>query len=67
MNSRRLEIAQLDRERLARVKELESELGAIVVAYQPTYKPAELDQSQLARLRALEAELGIVLVAFAAD
>jgi hypothetical protein len=67
MNTPELEVAQLDPERLTTVKELEAALGAIVVAYQPTYKPAELDQSQLARLRALEAELGFVLVAFAAE
>ncbi|MFN2223293.1 MAG: hypothetical protein PVH65_16975 [Chloroflexota bacterium] len=65
MNTPRLEVAELDQERLARLKELEAELGAVVVAYRPTYAPADLDQSQLARLRALEAELGFVLVAFA--
>jgi hypothetical protein len=67
METPKLEVAQLDPERLAKVKELESELGAIVVAYQPTYRPANLDQSQLARLRDLESELGFVLVAFTPD
>jgi hypothetical protein len=64
MDSPKLEIAQLDPQHVTLVKELESELGAIVVAYQPTYRPAALDAAQLDRLRAIEAELGLVLVAF---
>lgn len=67
METPKLEIAQLDQERLAKVKELEANLGAIVVAYQPTYRPADLDESQLAKLRAVESELGFVLVAFARE
>jgi hypothetical protein len=65
MHTPKLEVAQLDQERLVRLKELEAELGVIVVAYQPTYRPADLDQSQLARIRALESEFGLLLVAFA--
>ncbi len=64
MDTPKLEVAQLDEARLAKVKKLESDLGAIVVAYQPTFKPADLDRSQLARLREVEEELGFILVAF---
>lgn len=67
MQAPEIRVAQLDKDRLARVEALESELGAVVVAYEPSYKPATLNEAQLAKLRAAEAELGLILVAFDAE
>lgn len=64
MEKPEIQIAELGQENVAKLKELESELGAIVVAYEPSYKPAELNESQVAKLRAMEAEVGLILVAF---
>ena len=49
---------------MQKIEALESELGAVVVAYEPSYEPARLSDSQVARLRDLESELGLILVAF---
>ena len=65
MHRSEIKVAILDGEGLAKVGALESELGAVVVAYEPTYKPAVLSEAQVTKLRALEAELGLILVAFA--
>lgn len=67
MEAPEIRVAQLGNDHLAKVEALESELGAVVVAYEPSYKPAKLSESQLASLRAVEAELGLILVAFDAD
>ena len=64
MKAPELTPAQLDADHLAALKELESELDAVVIAYQPSFRPAELNDAQVARLRALEVKLGLILVAF---
>jgi hypothetical protein len=56
-------IAPLDSAKLDRVRALEDELGASVVAYEPTLY-AGLSDEQVRRLQTLEQELGVVLVAF---
>jgi hypothetical protein len=64
MHRTEVKIAHLDESHLDKIGVLESELGAVVVAYEPTYKPASLSEEQVAKLKALEAELGLILVAF---
>ena len=64
MEQPEIQVAELSPENVAKLKALESELNAVVVAYQPSYKAAELDETQLARVRAMEAEQGLILVAF---
>lgn len=65
MHRSEIKVARLDDDNVAKIGALESELGAVVVAYEPTYRPAQLSEAQVAKLRALEAELGLILVAFA--
>ncbi len=65
--SKSMQVAQVDEQRLNRVRSLENELGTCVVAYEPGPRPAQLSQEQLRRLQAVEKELGIVLVAYACD
>jgi len=64
MAPQQLRVAELNEARLARIRDLESRLGSIVIAYesQPTY--ADLSPEQLAALQELEHELGVVLVAY---
>ena len=64
MHRSEIKIAHVEEKHLEKINALESELGAVVVAYEPTYKPATLNKDQVAKLRAVEAELGLILVAF---
>jgi hypothetical protein len=64
MHRSEVKLAQLEEDRLAKINALESELDAVVVAYEPSYRPAELSEAQLTKLRAVEAELNLILVAF---
>ncbi len=54
----------LTEEQLARLRELEQELGGWVLAIEPAVKLANLTPTQLARIQALEEELGIILLAY---
>jgi alpha-ketoglutarate-dependent taurine dioxygenase len=54
----------LDPGRLEKVRKLEEELGAYVVALEPEFRLAELTTEQLARLEVAEKELGVVLLAY---
>jgi hypothetical protein len=58
--------AVLDDDKLAKVKQLEGELGddSVVVAYTNALQPAELRAEQLARLKQMEEALGVLLVAW---
>lgn len=60
----RVRIAELTDAQLAKVQELESDLGTWLVAVQPQYRLAELTERQLERLRAVERELGVILLAY---
>ena len=46
----RVKIAQLDQPGLSKLKALEAELGAIIVAYKKAHAVADLRDEQLARL-----------------
>mgnify|MGYP001822856632 FL=1 len=56
--------AELNDDALDRVKALELELDACLVAFKPEFKVADLDRDQLTRLRALEQEIGAELVCY---
>lgn len=64
MTTPRMRIADLDSARLEKVRKLEKELGAYVVALEPQVPLAKLTGEQLARLEAAEKELGVVLLAY---
>ncbi len=55
---------QLDQERLQKLKALEQELGAWVVAVEPQATVAELPPDKLRRLQQAEQELGVILLAY---
>lgn len=63
----RMKIADLEPARLAKVRELEEELGTYVVALEPEFRLAALTPAQLERLQAAEKELGVVLLAYARE
>ncbi|MCS6880345.1 MAG: hypothetical protein RMK84_05720 [Oscillochloridaceae bacterium] len=56
--------ADLDENSLERLRNLEQELGSVIVAYKTDSPFAHLSEDQLQRLKALEQELGVVLLAF---
>ena len=60
----RMKIADLDEAGLARVRALEKDIGACVLALEPKVKLRDLSEDQLERLRAAEQELGLVLLAY---
>jgi hypothetical protein len=64
MTAPRFRIAQLDEKNLEKVRLMEEDMGALIVALQLDYPLAQLSEEQLARLKALEGELGVVLVAY---
>jgi hypothetical protein len=59
-----IKYASLTEEQLAKLRELEADLGNWVLAIEPAVKLADLTPSQLARIQALEEELGIILLAY---
>ena len=64
MNPSHLPVADLNEAHLARLRHLEQELGAILIAYQPESPFVALSDEQLHRLQDLERELGVVLLAY---
>lgn len=67
MNFSQTRYARLDREKMAKLRELEEKLGSWVVAVEPIATMAELSDEQLQQLQAIEEELGIVLLAYKAE
>ncbi len=55
--------AQLSVENLNRIKELEKEMGVILIAYKPT-EYADLDDRQVQDLQKLEKNLKATIIAF---
>ncbi len=60
----RMKIADLDEASLAKVRALEEEIGACVLALEPKVKLRDLSEEELERLRSAEDELGVVLMAY---
>jgi hypothetical protein len=63
MTAPQMKIAQLDDERLAKLRDVENELGVYLVAFQMEKPQANLSDDQVRRLYVLEEELGVILVA----
>ncbi len=57
-------LSNLEDSGLESVKNLESDLGATMLAYSiHDFTPAELSEDQLSKIKALESQLGVALVA----
>lgn len=63
-NQTRLRPAHLDEGSLGRLRELEQEIGSVIIAYRPESPYAALSDDQVRRLKDLEQELGLVLLAY---
>jgi hypothetical protein len=59
-----LKVAQLDEGHLTKLRALEQELGACVVAVEKDTRFADLSERQLKRLQAGEKDLDVVLLAY---
>jgi hypothetical protein len=64
MDAPNLEIADLSEDQLAKLRELEDEVGAVVVAYKQNWSFADLTADQVALLQDAERELGVTLLAY---
>lgn len=64
MSASQLNIAQLDKVRERRIRELERELGCQIVALKPETQTVPLTEEQAQRLSGMERELGVTLVAY---
>jgi hypothetical protein len=62
--SEHLKIAYLDDEGITKLSALEQELGAHIMALEPSIKLAVISTSQLDKIQALEAELGVTLLVY---
>jgi hypothetical protein len=62
-----MKFASLNPNQLNKLQELESQVGATVVAYEPVAVVAELSDEDLQVLKAMEAESGLVLLAVLSD
>lgn len=59
-----LKIADLDEASVERIRALEGEINAHVLALEPKVTLRELNEAEMEKLRALEDELGVVLLAY---
>lgn len=59
--------ARLDRDKMAKIRELEEKLGGWLIAVEPMATLAELSDEQLKDVRAAEEELGVVLLAYQSE
>lgn len=59
-----LKIAKLEEESVARIRSLEEELGAHIMAFAPGPDIASLPTEQLEGIKALEEELGVTLLVY---
>ncbi|MGD2159509.1 MAG: hypothetical protein PVG32_21710 [Anaerolineales bacterium] len=62
--SEHLKIAYLDDEGITKLSALEQELGAHIMALEPSINLAALSTAQLEKIQALEAELGVTLLVY---
>lgn len=57
----------LDEAAVTKIRALEKEIGACVLALEPRYPVKQLCEEELAKVRKLEDELGVVLLAYRAE
>ena len=67
MNFSQIQYARLDREKMAKIRELEEKLGGWLIAVEPIAPLAELSDEQLGLVQKAEEELGVVLLAYKSD
>jgi hypothetical protein len=59
-----MDYARLDREKIAKLRALEEELGNWVIALQPAVTLADLTADQIKKLKEVEDEIGVILIAY---
>lgn len=59
------EYARLEPAKVAKIEQLEDELGVILLAHEKQTPVASLSPADLEELRAIEKKMGVVLVAYA--
>lgn len=59
-----LQIAKLDEDATSKVRSLEQELDAHVMAFERGQQLADLDDSQLSKVKQIEDELGVTLLVY---
>jgi hypothetical protein len=64
MSFSQIQYARLDRDKIARLRQLEEDLDSWIVAVEPVAELAELTDEQMQALKKLEQELGVVLLAY---
>jgi hypothetical protein len=64
MSFSQIQYARLDRDKIARLHQLEEELDSWIVAVEPVAELANLTEEQMRVLKTLEQELGVVLLAY---
>lgn len=64
MYTHNFKIAELNKDQLAQIKELEEKTGACIMAYKPEYNYAELDEEKLDKIKEIENDLGVTLLAY---
>lgn len=64
MNLTHLRVADLGQEDVDRIRSLEKDINAHIMALEPQVKLRELDEEGMKKLRELEDALGVVLIAY---
>lgn len=64
MNFSQIQYARLDRDKIARLRDLETKMGSWLVAVEPIAALANLTEEEIQELKALEEELGVILLAY---
>jgi hypothetical protein len=59
-----MKIAKLDQGSVAKIREMEKEMGVHIMALEPGVKFIALAPEQLAKVEALEKELGVILLVY---
>lgn len=64
MNLTHLRVAELDQQAVDRLRSLEKDINAHIMALEPQVSLRELDEDEMRKLRELEEALGVVLIAY---
>lgn len=64
MNLTHLKVADLDQQAVDRIRSLERDIDAHIMALEPQVNLRKLDEDDMKKLRELEEALGVVLIAY---
>lgn len=64
MNFSQIQYARLDRDKIAKLRQLETKLGGWLVAVEPIATLADLSEEEIQEVKALEEEMGVILLAY---